>query len=461
MKEFEFRRMIPEEDGYDVVVAGGGPAGCAAAVTASRMGAKVLLVEALGCLGGAGTSGLVTNMGQLGHGGQMLLGGFVRELEDVLYERGYFTGYVPSERKKLDYFVWQPFSPEGLKLVLDEFMEKAKVEVRFFTQVIDAQCDFDSLSVKGVVLSNVEGLSFVRAKAFIDCTGDAILADKCGVEFDRPTDPMPPTLMATLAGTNWEKIEPNLVEGQIKNQQKVVDQAVKDGFFTFPDRHIPGIFLSVGNLASLNAGHIFNMDALNCRSVSDGMVMGRRLVQEYLRFFKTYFEDFKDVELAATASMMGVRDSRRIKGEYCLCFEDYQNRRKFPDQICLNAQDVDLHVRNCSEEEYARFHEEFFETYHYGPGEYFGIPYGVMVPKGSDNLWVAGRTVSCDMRVHASIRMMPVCYTLGQAAGAAAVQAIEKHQKACELDTEELVLNLRKQGAILPQEELSKTMTRQ
>jgi len=73
MKEFEFRRMIPEEDGYDVVVAGGGPAGCAAAVTASRMGAKVLLVEALGCLGGAGTSGLVTNMGQLGHGGQMLV----------------------------------------------------------------------------------------------------------------------------------------------------------------------------------------------------------------------------------------------------------------------------------------------------------------------------------------------------------------------------------------------------
>lgn len=460
MSNFEFKRQIPVEDGYDVVVAGGGPAGCAAAVTAARLGARVLLVEALGCLGGAGSSGLVTNMGPLGHGGQLLLGGFIRELVDTLYERGYFTGYVPSKREELDLFAWQPFHPEGLKLVLDEFLEKENVEVRFFTKVIDADCDPDTLFVNGVVISNIEGLTLVKAKTYIDCTGDAVLADKCGVEFDTPDAPMPPTLMATLLGTDWDKIEPNLIEGQIKDQQKIVDKAVKDGFFTFPDRHVPGIFLSVGNQASLNAGHIFDMDALNCRSLSDGMVLGRRLVQEYIQFFKTYFSDFKDLELASTAAMMGVRDSRRIKGEYCLCYEDYQNRRKFHDQICLNAQDVDLHVRDCSEEEYARFHEEFFETYHYGPGEYFGIPYGVMVPKGSQNLWVAGRTVSCDTQVHASIRMMPVCYTLGQAAGTAAVQAIRQDQKACNLDTEALVKSLRNQGAILPQETLSKKMTR-
>lgn len=158
---------------------------------------------------------------------------------------------------------------------------------------------------------------------------------------------------------------------------------------------------------------------------------------------------------------MGVRDSRRIKGEYWLDIDDYLNKRKFSDQICLNAQPIDLHVRDCSNEEYARFQKEFFDMRNfYGEGEYFGLPYGVLVPKGSQNLWVAGRIVSCDSGVHASIRMMPVCYALGQAAGTAAAQAIKNRESACNLNTKTLIETLRENGAILPQETLSKEMTR-
>lgn len=461
MEELQYSRNIPVEDGYDVIVAGGGPAGCAAAISAARLGAKVLIVEALGCLGGMGTSGLVTTMGPLGHINNLLLGGFVRELYDVLRERGYLNGWDAQDRNKdRSYFVWQPYDSEGLKLVLDEYMEKENIEVRFFTQVIDVDRDENELQINGVIVSNVDGLCCIKAKAFIDCTGDAILSGKANVEFLDSEKPMPPTLMALLGGIKWKDMGEYLQYGQPKNQQAIVDKAVEDGYFMFPDRHVPGLFIGPGNMGILNAGHVFDMDPLNNKSLSDGMVLGRKQVREYVNFFKTYFEGFETIQTACTASVMGVRDSRRIKGEYCLNINDYKRKAKFHDQICLNAQDIDLHVRDCSKEEYDRYHKEFFETYHYASHEFYGIPYGVMVPKNSKNLWVAGRSVCVDSQVHASMRMMPVCYALGQAAGTAAVLAINKNQTACTLDTEELVKSLREQGAMLPQETLEKEMTR-
>ncbi len=459
---YELKREIPVEDGYDVIVAGGGPSGCAAAVSAARLGARVLLAEALGCLGGAGTSGLVTNMSGLGRKGTMLVGGFVLELAEELRERGFLTGKNPSDRSEISYDGWLPYDPEGLKLVLDEYMEKEGVEVRFFTRVVDADCDPDPLFVRGVILSDIEGLKYVRAKAFVDCTGDAVLAEKCGVKFDVPKPAMPPTLMARLYGIDWETIGSAVSGGQLKNQYEEVNKAVEDKAypFTFPDKHVPGIFMSTDHTASMNAGHVFGMDALNCRSLSDGMMLGRRLVWEYLDFFRTHFEEFRGLKLAATAAVMGVRDSRRIIGEYVLDTDDYLNKRKFPDQICLYAQNMDLHVKNTTAEEYDRFQKEFYGKFGFGAGEYFGIPYGVLVPRGSRNLWTAGRIVSCDEGVHSAVRRMPVCYATGQAAGTAAVQAIRNDQTACGLDTRELVETLRKNGAILPQETLSKTMSR-
>jgi hypothetical protein len=121
---------------------------------------------------------------------------------------------------------------------------------------------------------------------------------------------------------------------------------------------------------------------------------------------------------------------------------------------------TDVHPYDNSEEEYRRFRNDFHGGGKLGEGECFGIPYGILVPKGWTNLWVAGRCASCDTKVHGSIRAMPAGYMMGQAAGSAAVQSIEAGQPACEVDTAQLVETLRKAGAYLPQKELSPTMTR-
>jgi flavin-dependent dehydrogenase len=461
MSTFVLNRDIPVEDGYDLVVAGGGPAGIAAAVSAARLGARVLLAEALGCLGGTGTSGLVTLLEPLANGERMLVGGILREIVEILIHRGYVPGVSDIEGWKRNYHTSTPFDAEGLKLVLDELAVKAGVELRFFTRVIDADVEPDTKEVKGVILSNVEGYRYVKAKTFIDATGDALLADISGAKtFAAGKDTkniMPPTLCALAAGINWQHIRGNY--GGPKGQQEKVEQAIADGFFSQPDRHVPGLFINPGQLGLMNTGHVFHMDALNCQSLSDGLMKGRRQVQEYADFYRKYM-GIKDFQVVVTAAMMGIRESRRILGEYVLNYDDYKARREFSDQIGIFSKTVDIHVYDCTDEQYKRYYEEFTKIDRYAPGEYYGIPYGVLVPKGWKNLWVAGRCASSDVKVQGSLRVQPAAYMMGEAAGAAAVQAVKTGRTAQDIDIRLLVETLRRQGAILPQENVSETMTR-
>ncbi len=461
MEDFLYKRSIPAEEGYDLVVAGGGPAGCAAAICAGRLGAKVLLVEGMGCLGGTGTSGLVTEFDPMANGEQMVVGGLMREIIETLYDRGYVPELLSPRRWRQEAMKWTPFDAEGLKILLDELTAEAGVEVRFFTRVIDADMDETGRRIRGVVLSNVEGLRYVRAPAFIDCTGDAMLTKLAGFrcfEAGRDTEHiMPPTLCALFSGIDWQKIRPGDVG--LPHHQEMVEQAIRDGFFSQNDRHVPGMFMNTGDIGSMNAAHVFGADALSCRSLSEGMARGRRLVKEYGEFYKKYF-GLDKLHLVATGAMLGIRESRRILGEVVLDYEDYKARRTFPDQICIFAKAVDIHVYDLSEEQYRRYYEEFHKIDRYAPGEYYGVPYGVLVPKGSANLWVAGRCVSTDVKVQGSLRVQPAASMMGQAAGVAALQAVRANCDSTAIDTAVLVETLRAQGANLPQKELIHTMTR-
>jgi hypothetical protein len=456
-------REIPVEGGYDLVVAGGGPAGASAAITAARLGAKVLLVEATGCMGGMGTSGLVTSFAPLADGEKMLVRGLMQEIIETLYKRGFMPPDTSPDSWRKTHHVWTPFHPEGYKLVLDELVTKAGVDVCFFTQVIDVQADRENGTVDGVVLHNIEGYRYVRAKTFLDGTGDAVLAEMCGVVCraagrDTPGI-MPPTLCSLCSGIDFSRFHDEPTFRPHRAQQNAVELAIKDRFFTQPDLHLPGLFRTGTTTASMNAGHLFNLDALRCKNLTDGVMLGRRLAQEYVAFYRKYVPGCEKLEHVVTAPLVGIRESRRILGEYELTVNDYQARRKFPDQIAVYGMAIDIHVYAATTEEYLR-HRREMDSSRYSVGEFYGIPYGVLVPKGWKNLWVAGRCISTDVRMHGSTRTQPAAIGMGQAVGTAAVQSIRTGRHAAEIDTEVLVADLRKAGAFLPQTTTSKTLTR-
>lgn len=455
MNTYRLQRDIKIEEGYDVLIAGGGPAGTAAAICAGRLGAKVLLVEATGCLGGMGTSGLVTAFDPMADGERALVGGVMREIVETLYERGELAPQVTPDFWRKHYHCWTPFRAEGLKRLLDELVQSAGVEVRFFTRVIDA--DAANKNVNGAVLHNIEGYRYIKARTFIDATGDAVLAALCGAECreagHNAPEAMPPTLCSLCAGIDWniaqDKDNPRRTTAM--GHYEALPQAFQDGHFSHRDRHMPGLYHVGDTVGMLNAGHIFHMDALNCRSLSDGMACGRQLAKEYVEFYRKYIPGCENIEHVTTAALMGVRESRRIVGEYELCFDDYVARRKFPDQIGLFNKFVDIHVHDDSDEELARFRKEQQESGRLGAGESFGIPYRILVPRGWRNLWVAGRCNSSDEKVHGSIRVMPAAAMMGQAAGTAVVQAVNDNESACELDSTKLISTLRANSAILPE----------
>lgn len=454
---YNLQRTIPAESGYDLVVAGGGPAGAAAAICAARLGAKVLLVESTGCMGGMGSSGLVTAFDPMANGKQGLVGGFMLELVETMYSRGYMSPGIDPNCWRKNYLNWSPFRVEGLKLILDEFALSAGVEVRFFTRVIDA--DARDGKVNGVVLSNVEGYSYVKARTFIDATGDAILADLCGAACreagkDSPRI-MPATLPSLFAGVDWSAAP------HPGDQTDVfLMEALEDGHFSQYDRLLPGMCKVGHQVGYLNGGHLFNLNALRCRDLSDGVMWGRKIACEYLEFYRKYVPGCARIEHVTTASLLGLRESRRIVGEYELTIDDYLARREFPDQIGIFNKFVDIHPYDCSQEEFDRFQKEKYKTAKLDVGEWFGIPYGILVPRGWTNLWVAGRCASSDVPVQGSIRVQPAASMMGQAAGTAAVQSMRTGCRAADIDTEELITTLRNQGANLPQKILSKTLTR-
>ncbi len=230
--------------------------------------------------------------------------------------------------------------------------------------------------------------------------------------------------------------------------------------FVQPDPFLVGMSPIGESLGYLNGGHLFNLNALRCRDLSRNAMLGRRIAQDYLAFYRKYIPGCEKMEHVTTASLIGVRESRRIKGEYVLNIDDYLARREFPDQIGVFNKFVDIHPYDASEEEYQRLLKEKNERLRLREGERFGIPYPILVPRGWKNLWVAGRCNSSDIQVHGSIRVQPAASMMGQAAGTAAVQSIATGQSADELDTARLVETLRKAGANLPQEKLSPRMTR-
>ena len=430
-----FQRSLPVRYEVDVLVAGGGPAGTAAALAAARQGCSVRLIEAHTCLGGMGTAGLVPGFCQFTDGIDFLAGGIGREILDALQQNG---GVYPPGG--------QAIRAEVLKRVSDELLTDAGVEFTFHTQLVDVTLKDGHVSE--AICAGKSGLFAIAARAFVDGTGDGDLAVFAGASYDKGDENgnmMPGTLCSTWAGVDWDAVR----SGGLGHGNSRIEDAFKDGVFSLEDRHLPGMWKVSEDVGGGNIGHTFELDGTDEESLTRAYVWGRKSLLEYERYYKEYLKGFEGMELLTTGSLLGVRETRRIIGDYILNLDDFRNLSVFDDEIGRYSYPIDIHIAKPDKESYEAFHKEF-TTMRLGKGESYGIPYRILTPKGLDNVLVAGRCVSTDRSMQASIRVMPGCYITGQAAGVAAAMVAGSGSDAHTLNVRELQTRLRKLGAFLP-----------
>ena len=198
-----------------------------------------------------------------------------------------------------------------------------------------------------------------------------------------------------------------------------------------------------------NAGHLWDVDATDPFSVSKALMQGRKLAHQFHEGLKEYYPSaFAASFLSATAPVMGIRESRRVVGEYTITLEDFLARRTFEDEIGRNSYYIDVHQSESEREKgnSGEFNSDM-RVEHYGPGESHGIPYRSLVPLGAGNLLTAGRNVSCDHLVLGSVRVMPTALVTGQAAGTAAAMIALEGLNTHTLDVQKLRAKLREDGA--------------
>lgn len=411
-------RDIPVKYEVDVLVVGGGPAGCAAAWAAGRMGADVLLIEGQGALGGMGTVGAVPAFMQFGDGKTFLARGFGWQLLNNLQQAGgMFPETIPADNRHSI-----GIRAEILKCVLDEMLLDAGVKLSFCTQLIDVQAE--GRNVTTVVCAAKSGVFGVRARTFVDCTGDGDLCAWAGAEYEKGDDEgnmMPGTLCSLYCNIDFDKMQANPTD-----KQAALKQAFAENIFTIPDQHLPGFWMIGGGVGGGNISHAFGLDSTDEASLTEHFVDSRRRLREYETFYKKFFHGFDKMQLVATGALMGVRESRRIVCETRLEASHFLDRASFADEIGRYCYPVDIHISKPDPEEYAKFMQEFTEDYNYDIGESYGIPYGCLIPRDLDNVLVAGRCVGSDRQMQGSIRVMPGCFITGQAAGVACVRALDE-----------------------------------
>jgi hypothetical protein len=309
------------------------------------------------------------------------------------------------------------------------------------------------------VVANKAGLSAMRARVFVDATGDADLAAWAGAEFEKggPDGSLQPgTHCFILANVDdyAYRYGPRFDARDPRSPIHAILQSEKHPLIV--DKHTCNGMVGPGTVG-FNTGHVFGVDNTDPASLSRALIRGRRMAAQYRDALAEQGGAFANCFLAATGSLLGIRETRRVRGDYVLTLQDYLARRSFPDEICRNSYCVDVHPSEEQMKAWARMTPEECErdiaetTHEYCKGESHGIPYRCLVPRGLRNVLVAGRCISTDRAVNGSVRVMPVCLATGEAAGLAAALAAGAGGDARAVDAAELRRRLKAHGAYLPE----------
>lgn len=445
----------------DVLVIGGGPAGFCAAIAAARAGVKTLLAEQGSCCGGMATQGLVNPFMTCydRDGESMIIRGLFQEIVTRLVSRGgaidpadvpagsAFTSYIIKGHAHVT-----PFDPEALKLLCDEMLTEAGVETRYHTSFV--QPLMENGRVAGALLHSKSGLETARAAVTVDCTGDADVAFRAGVQCELGDEAsgriQPASMFFRIGNVDSRRVERDIDEHRDQFYRKDgvnyrsfhwrVAEARQNGDWTL-DRVSIGMFRGVKEDEwSINTSRVMHVDGTSAQSLTMAEMEGRRQADEIFRFLRKYVPGCENAKLLSTAATIGIRETRHIKGAYTLTLEDVLQGRVFPDSVLMAANSVDVHGR------FGPMSNEYLTV---EGNRFYGVPYRCLVPESTDGLLVAGRCVSATSEAAGAIRVMPPCMALGQAAGIAAAQAAQRGVSPRDVDIPALRSALRQAGAYL------------
>ncbi|NLF39927.1 FAD-dependent oxidoreductase [bacterium] len=439
---------IPVAHEADVAVIGGGPAGVGAALSAARLGLKVIVIEQANCLGGIATSGWhghICIYSSWARHDERVVGGICHEMAERTVKRGYGA----FDNQSFD------FEVEPLKLILEEMAAEARVKVLYYTQFSTAVRSGGRIT--SVIIQNKSGRQAVNARMFIDCTGDADVAARAGVGFDkgRPDDGrmQAMTLMFQIGGVDYDKVRAFRQGGGYKEKygedaewwklSGVWKEAQKNGDMEpFQDQIMGWWFTPTRpDQLGINFTHIPRRDCTNAEDLTYATIEGRRQAFHLINVYRKYIPGMEHCWLSHTAAIVGTRESRRIHGEYQIHENDLVAQKEFDDSIGYGSFFIDIH--SCSGPGMDA------ETWRPPQGFKYQIPYRALVPKGIDNLLVAGRCVSCTHKALGSLRVMPQCVLEGEACGVAAREALSANVAPRGVDVKRVQAQLRTQGAIV------------
>jgi hypothetical protein len=420
---------------YDVVVVGGGMAGCIAAIAAARSGAKALLVEQNAFFGGAATAGVVGQfVGWKTKSGRQVVKGLADELVQRLQAAG---GCGPIE----DFLMSTghtmnrvQFDPELLKILLDEMVVEAGADFLFKSIVVAA--DVRDGAVQRIEVWSAGNVIKIQARAYVDASGDMTLLRSVNAEFlelEEGQSLQPATMMFAMTSIDFERLE-TMTE---RKKKEIIAEGLRTGDLPRAALHYSR---SPGNQeAWFNISRV-SVDPDDPFSLSHGEVEGRRQVHRIAEFLKSRLPGCENAKLSSIAPQLGIRDTRRVRGDHVITSDDLRQVRRFPDTVAYGAYPIDIHHASRTDLTFEEFGED----------HYYAIPFRGLLPVNLANVVAAGRGISADHEAFAALRVMPTAMAVGQAAGLAASIASRDTQGVLRsIDVPSLQRTLAAQGAFL------------